>query len=75
MPTITQKEYTNLVRRQERVEAEIGVLKKIVRDEITGSEIKPVVLRKWERISRDLDRGKGRSFASGKAAQKWLKSI
>ena len=75
MATITQKEYINLVRRQERVEAEISVLKKIVRDEIVEGEIMPAALRKWERISRNLDRGKGRSFSSIRAMQKWLKNL
>ena len=75
MATITQKEYTSLVRRQERIEAELGILKKIVRQEIAEGEIKPAILRKWERISRNLDRGQGRSFTSFGDMQRWLKKL
>lgn len=73
--TITKKEYTHLLKRQEKIEEELDVVKKILRAEAEEVHIKPTVLKRWERISRDLDRGKGRSFSSLKEMRGWLKSL
>ena len=73
--TITKKEYEVLLKRQEKVEEELGIMKKalwIVSDE---EKIRPSILKRWEKISRGLDRGEGRSFASAKEIKKWLKSL
>ena len=43
--------------------------------EAEEENIRPVVLRRWEKISRDLDRGRGRSFDSAKEVKKWLKHL
>ncbi len=75
MPTITQKEYRILVERQKKVELELGVLKKVVLDDADEDRIRPARLRKWEKISRDLDHGKGRSFSSTQKMKAWLKSL
>jgi len=73
--TIPKKEYRNLIRRQERVEEELDILKKVVRREIQEQQIVPSVLKRWERISHDLDRGKGRSFSSAREMERWLKHL
>ena len=73
--TIPKIEYKTLVRRQARVERDLDILKKLVQSEIREEQILPSVLKRWERISRDLDRGKGRSFSSAKAMKKWLKDL
>ena len=39
------------------------------------SNIRPEVLRRWDKISRDLDRGKGTQFSSLKEVKNWFKSI
>lgn len=75
MPLITQKEYKNLLQRQERVEREVNRLKAIVRTEDVEAHIKPEVLKRWERISRDIDSGKGRVFSSVDEMRKWLKKL
>jgi len=75
MPTITEREYKNLVQRQAKVEGDLNILKKIVLLEAEEENIRPVVLRRWEKISRDLDRGRGRSFDSAKEVKKWLKHL
>lgn len=75
MITITQKEFKHLIRRQGRVEQELEVLKKIVRQEVDETQIRPAVLKRWERISRDIDRGKGRVFDSAAEMRSWLKSL
>lgn len=77
MPTvvISKKEYKELLQRQEKIEGDLRVLKEIVRSDVDESRIRPAVLKKWERISRDLDRGKGRSFASMKEMKSWLARV
>lgn len=75
MPTvIAQKEYKNLLKRQEKVEAELDFLKKMV---LTDEEkfIKPSALKKWDRISHDIDSGKGRIFNSITEMKNWQKKF
>lgn len=73
--TITQKEYQNLVKRQEKVEEDLNIMKKILWIESKEEQIKPSVLKKWEKISHDMDLGKGRSFTSVSEMKKWLKNL
>ena len=75
MPTLIQREYKNLLRRQEKIEKELGVVKEILRRETNDEQIRPSVLRRWERMSRQLDSGRGRSFSSITEMKKWLKSL
>ena len=75
MPAITSQEYKYLVRRQERMERELGILREVVKQEVEERRIRPSVLKRWERISRDLDNGKGRSFSSLKEMNRWLKNL
>ena len=74
MPTITQTEYKKLVQRQERVEKELHTLKDAVRRE-TEEYINPLMVKRWERISNDLDGGSGRVFSSVKKMNQWLKNL
>ena len=75
MVTITtQKKYKEIVERQDKLELELNLLKKAVLED-KELNIKPSVLKKWERISKDLDNGKGRFFNSPEAARKWLKTL
>lgn len=64
----------NLSQRQEKTEKELALLKKAI---LMDDErfIDPKILKKWEQISHNLDRKKGRSFSSMNAMKKWLKSI
>ena len=39
------------------------------------SNIRPEILRRWDKISQDLDRGKGKKFSSVKEVKNWLKNI
>ena len=56
------------------MEKELSLLKETV---LTDADryIRPEVLKKWERISHDMDMQKGRSFASISAMRKWLMGI
>ena len=74
MPTITQTEYRKLIQRQDRVEKELHTLKEIVRQE-TEEYINPLTAKRWERISHDLDDGKGRVFSSVDKMNQWLKNL
>ena len=74
MPTITQTEYKKLVERQNRVEKELYTLKEAVRRE-TEEYINPLMAKRWERVSNDLDGGKGRVFSSVEKMNRWLKNL
>lgn len=73
--TITKKEYGILLKRQEKIEEELDIMKKALLIESDEGKIYPSVLKRWEKISRGLDYGKGRSFVSAKDMKKWLKSL
>ena len=73
--TITKKEYEVLLKRQEKVEEELGIMKKVLWIVSDEEKIRPSILKRWEKISRRLDRGEGRSFTSAKEMKKWLKSL
>jgi len=64
-----------MVKRQERVEAQVEVLKKMFRFAAEESYILPAALKRWERISREIDDGSGRSFSSAASMKKWLTAI
>lgn len=72
---IPQKEYQGIVERQMRIEKELRVVKEMLRQEIEEEQIRPEVLARWERISRDLDRGKGQAFSSVSEMRSWLKRL
>ncbi len=73
--TLPKKQYETLIRRQERVERELALLREVVKEQAEDDLIRSPVLKKWERISRDLDRGRGRSFASLKEMKAWLRAL
>ena len=73
--TISKKEYKKLLQRQEKVESDLRVLKEVVKSDVDESRIRPTILKRWERISRALDRGRGRSFVSEKEMKNWLVKI
>ena len=71
MAVATQNKYTEVLRRQEKLEREFNMLKKAVL-ETDETNINPATLKRWERISKDLDNGKGRQFSSLRDMKKWL---
>lgn len=72
---LVSKEIKTLFSNQEKMGKELDALKKIIRIALIEEQIHPSVLKRWDRISRDLDKGKGRTFASAKEALRWLKNI
>ncbi len=73
--TIPKKEYKSIVQRQARIEQELRVVKKVLLREMYEAEIRPAVLARWEKISRDLDEGKGIAFSSISKMRDWLKDL
>lgn len=73
--TVTKREYETLVARQRRLEQEISLLKEIVQTDLEGERIRPEVIRRLDRLSRELDGGKGRSFSSLAEMRRWLKRL
>lgn len=73
--TILKKEYRHLLRRQVKIEEDIRVVKEILRNEINGENIRPAMLKRWERISSDLDAGRGRPFSSPRLMRLWLRNL
>ena len=73
--TLQKKEYKDLVRRQSRVEKELAMLSEVIKQQAEDDLIRLSTLKKWERISRDLDRGRGRVFNSRKEVKSWFKNI
>ena len=72
--TIPKKEYRSIIQRQTLIEKEMAFLKKSLL-ESGEANIRPSALRRWERISRELDRGQGHSFSSFKGMKEWLRSL
>jgi len=72
---IPKKEYRHLLRRQEKIEEDLRIVKEMLRNEINGENIRPAILKRWERISSDLDAGKGRAFPSLRMMQTWLRNL
>ena len=74
MPSIiAPRDYKSLLKRQEKIEAELDFIKKIVLDE--EKFIRSSVLKKWEKISYDMDQRKGRFFDSVSEMKSWLKNM
>ncbi len=73
--TIPKKTYQNLIRRQSQIEKELTILRKIVRAEVVEERVRPAIIKRWDRISRDLDQGKGRSFTSLREMDAWLRKL
>ncbi len=73
--TIPKKAYESMIQRQQKFEEELSVVKSLLKQEIGEEQIKPSVLKRWERISREMDRGKGYFFSSQKKAVDWLKKF
>lgn len=73
--TLPKKEYQNLIRRQSQIEKELTILRKIVQAEVSEERIRPAALKRWDRISRDLDQGRGRTFTSVREMKLWLRKF
>ena len=72
--TIPKNEYQSIIRRQFQIEKELTVLKKaIIRND--ENRVNPSILKKWDKISHNLDQRKGRHFSSIEEMKKWLRDL
>lgn len=72
---IPRKEYRRIIDRQMTMEKDLRIVKMMLQYEINDGDIRPEVLARWEKISRDLDRGKGYAFSSASDMRQWLKRL
>ena len=76
MPTITvdRKTINNLIKKQEATNREIRVLKDII-FEIAKDEIRPTVVKRFSKISKELDKNRGRRFGSFSAFKTYIRNL
>lgn len=72
--TITKTEYKKIVKNQELLQVQLNNLQKIVFEEVR-EEVRPSVIKRWEKRSRDIDQGKGISFKNFSAFKSYLKEL
>lgn len=70
--TLPRQTYKTLLKRQERTEKELETIKDLIKTHVEDLSIRPAALKRWERISGNIDRGRGRSFTSVEKMRKWL---
>ncbi len=78
MAIMTQKDKAikELSRRQDKLEEALNTMREIVDREIDEERIRPSVIKRWDRISREMDNGKvGHTFNSVQEMRKWLKNL
>lgn len=69
---LPRQTYKTILKRQERTEKELETIKALVKMQAEDFSIRPAALKRWERISRNIDGGKGHSFTSVEEMRKWL---
>ena len=70
---VTKKEYNTLLKRQEKIEHDFVVVKRMLIVVAQEDHINSAVMKRLDKISRDIDSGKGHAFASAKDMRAWLK--
>ncbi len=73
--TIQKKEYEMLLKRQKTVEHELDIVRQLLTNEQGDDRINAKMLKHWDAISRNVEAGKGRSFASVREVRAWLKKV
>lgn len=70
---IPKTEYRKLLQTQKELFSRINRLEKIIEE--LELEVKPSVLKRWEKQSKLIDQGKGKTFKSMKEFREHLKSL
>ena len=74
--TITKTEYKKILKNQEELSSRLNDLQKIVfkvaRQE---REVKPSVIKRWEKKMKEADQGKGKRFDSLSSFRLYLKAL
>ncbi len=71
---ISKKEYTDLLRRQKKIEATVKNLCLFIRHE-TQDEVTDEYKKNLDIWSKELDEGKGKGFSSIKDLRKYFRSL
>ena len=76
MTTITmpKKEYARIIKTQEQLSSKLNVLTHLFKQEL-GGEIRPEYAKKLNRISKDLNKGKGTRLLSANEAKNFLDNL
>ncbi|MEK7502950.1 MAG: hypothetical protein AAB556_00715 [Patescibacteria group bacterium] len=75
MTTATlQREINEVKKTQKRLELELNTIKKII-DEHAFEEIRPEYLKKLDKISAEINKGKGIKFSSQKELKNYFKNL
>lgn len=72
--TIPKNEYLKIVETQEKLREKLDLLQKMFEEEIQ-EEIRPEYAKKLDRISADLDKGRGVRFLNAREAKKYLRNL
>ena len=72
--TITKTEYKKILKNQDELSSRLNDLQRVVL-EIAQEEVRPSVLRRWEKRMLDADQGKGRRFNNLSSFQKYLRAL
>jgi hypothetical protein len=72
--TIPKKEYQDVIRGQRDILSRLDFLQKVV-IETSRDEIDPRVILRLEKISSNLDKGKGKRFSSITSFKNYLKKL
>ena len=69
--TIPKTEYQKIMKTQRELSSRVKKLEKVF--EKSELEVKPSVLKRWDKFSKELDKGEGRYFKSAKELKNHLK--
>ncbi len=75
--TISKTEYNSLLRDHQKLVTKVSLLESLVGDLVQdeGEEVNPIYLKKWEKINKEMDKGKGRRFKTVASFKKYLKNL
>ena len=71
--TIPKTEYRKLVQTQKELMSQFEKLEKIIKE--SEPEIRPSVLRRWERISKEMDKSRSIRFKSVKEVKDFFRNL
>lgn len=73
--TIPKTEYNRILQNQEELRSEVSALRKALLTDEDDWKLKPSVKRRLDRLSKELDEGRGRRFKNIKEFSKYLRNL
>lgn len=71
---IPKNEYRKILQNQEELRSEVSALRQIVAEEFS-EELRPSIKRRLERISKEMDQGRGHRFKSVAEFKKFMHEL